>query len=275
VLKALGRLDEALEAYETIINERPEEVIARTGRAEVLKALGRLDEALESYETIINDRPENIVAKSGRAEVLKALGRLDEALEAYETIISERPESMVAKTGYCGVLFGLGRYDNALKLLPDKIRSVDDWKGYHIRGMIMLKIGKPDEAIEIFEKGLKENPVSTSRAYFRSALAIARLKQGNFSDANILLENINETELRPKVNILRLHTFGELKMFPEAKAALYDYEKSKSNIDVSNFWVKKELELVGELKSRYVENFRFNKSNEWVIDRQIEIALAP
>ena len=51
---------------------------------EVLRALNRLDEALAAYDAVIDAFPSNVVARNGRAEVLRALNRLDEALAAYD-----------------------------------------------------------------------------------------------------------------------------------------------------------------------------------------------
>ena len=66
-------------------------MVARNGKAEVLKAQGRLDEALAEYEFAVRDFPGNVVARSGKAEVLKAQGRLDEALAEYEFAVRDFP----------------------------------------------------------------------------------------------------------------------------------------------------------------------------------------
>jgi tetratricopeptide (TPR) repeat protein len=113
-LKALGRFDEALSAYDQIRSEHPDNVVAKNGRAEVLKSLGRFDEALSAYDQIRSEHPDNVVAKNGRAEVLKSLGRFDEALSAYDQIRSENHSDIVAKNGRAEVLKALGRFDEAL-----------------------------------------------------------------------------------------------------------------------------------------------------------------
>jgi tetratricopeptide (TPR) repeat protein len=114
VLKAQNRLPEALAAYEVVIAEFPENVVARNGRAEVLKALNRLPEALAAYEDIIAGFPENVVARNGRAEVLKALNRLTEALAAYVDVIADFPSDVVARTGRAEVLKAQNRLPEAL-----------------------------------------------------------------------------------------------------------------------------------------------------------------
>ena len=90
--------------FDEVIREHPENVFAKTGRAEVLKSQGEFEAALAAYEQIIREHPENVVAKAGRAEVLKAQGELEVALVAYEQIIREHPENVFAKAGRAEVL---------------------------------------------------------------------------------------------------------------------------------------------------------------------------
>ncbi|MEP7121560.1 MAG: tetratricopeptide repeat protein, partial [Byssovorax sp.] len=103
------RLLEALEACDRAVTYI-DNVVAKNGRAEVLKALGRFDDALTAYDLIRRENPDNVVAKTGRAEVLKALGRFDDALRAYDLIRRENPDNVVAKNGRAEVLKALGRF---------------------------------------------------------------------------------------------------------------------------------------------------------------------
>lgn len=277
VLKAQGKLDESVDFYEATIKEHPENVVARTGYAEVLKAQGKVNKSLEIYEAAIREYPENVVARTGYAEALKTQGKLSESLEIYEATIKEFPENAVVRNGLCGVLFALKKYDEALEKLPSKeLITLGDWIGYHIRGMIFLRKGNLNEAVRIFERGEREDPILSSKEYFRSALAVARLKQGNFKQAEELLEKVTAPLLQHKVNILRLHAYGELKMYPKAENAFMNYEKSKvPDVGVSP-WLQREMELVSELKNRYVEKVGYGESNEWVFEREVELlALAP
>ena len=61
-----------------------EDAAVHTARAETLRALGRFDEALAAYDRTVEDFPHDAVARNGRAETLRALGRFDEALAAYD-----------------------------------------------------------------------------------------------------------------------------------------------------------------------------------------------
>ena len=93
-----GRMQEALDYYQ-FAGEFGQVCVARNGKAEVLKAQGRLDEALAEYEFAVRDFPGDVVARSGKAEVLKAQGRLDEALAEYEFAVRDFPATWWREMG--------------------------------------------------------------------------------------------------------------------------------------------------------------------------------
>jgi tetratricopeptide (TPR) repeat protein len=264
VLKALGRLDEALQEYDSAGRDFPHDVVARTGRAEVLKALGRLDEALQEYDSAVRDFPQNVVARTGRAEVLKALGRLDEALQEYDSIRTQFPGDRYSQIAKASVLVLLERYEEALRLLPQESpRTLDEWIGYHIRGMVSLRNGDIASAVRIFERGMRESLWATPRGYFRRALAVAKLRRSEFSAAAEALGD----EPAPVSDVLRIHAFGGLGEKEKAQAAL---GRIKSNRLPTLVIIRNELE------ARYVfpNQTRALHSDEWLSARECDLLLA-
>ena len=265
VLKALNRLDEALAAYDAIIEKHPEDIVAKSGRAEVLKTLNRLDEALAAYDAIIEKHPEDIVAKNGRAEVLKALNRLDEALAAYDAIIEKHPENIVAKNGRACILVAIGSWNQALAMLPSQQPITEqEWIGYHIRGVALLRLGQIEDAIKLFEEGIKYNPRPAHKDYFRTALALARIKKLDYSDARNLIADIDARSLEVSANVIRLHVYGRLGDIELADAA---YKAIPANSPIVC------QELLGELQSRYLRKEAPKYSDEWIIESEIECLL--
>ena len=88
VLGAVGRNQEAIEAYREAINIEPQDVVAYYGLGEALSDLGREEEAIEAYREAIRIDPQYVYAYNGLGDVLSGLGRNREALEAYKTFIS-------------------------------------------------------------------------------------------------------------------------------------------------------------------------------------------
>jgi tetratricopeptide (TPR) repeat protein len=265
VLKALGRLPEALAAYGEAIEEHPGDVVAKSGRAEILKALGRLPEALAAYGEVIEEHPGDVVARNGRAEVLKALGRLPEAVLAYEDTIRQHPHDLVARNGRACVLASLGRYDEALASLPaDNLVDVQDWIGFHMRGMILLRRGTVPEAIEVFEYGLKNDPWLAHTELFSSGLSLALIRSRNLEDAEKVLDGIKAPEFRPSAAVLRLHVCGELNKREKAAGA---YE------ELLTYPFSVASELRDELHLRYVLHRPPKHDDQWIITQEIDLGL--
>ena len=261
VLKAQGQLPAALAAFDEVIREHPEDVVAKTGRAEVLKAQGQLPAALAAFDEVIREHPEDVVAKTGRAEVLKAQGQLPAALAAFDEIIREHPESIVARNGRSCVLAALRRYDEALADLPNETpKTVGDWIGFHIRGMIMLRRGDIDEAIRIFQRGVKDDPIPLSRQYFHTALSVALMRHGEYESARKVLSHVEAQELQPQVNVLLMHCFGEDDQTAEASEAFESISPKPWSISD---------ELIEELHRRYVLKQPPKRSDDWVFDQEI------
>jgi tetratricopeptide (TPR) repeat protein len=253
-------LDQALEAYQQA-NDFGAGVIAWTGRAEVLKAQGQLPAALAAFDEIIREHPEDVVAKSGRAEVLKAQGQLPAALAAFDEIIRDRPENVVARNGRSCVLAALQRYDEALADLPSGTpRTLQDWIGFHIRGMIMLRRGDIDEAIRIFQRGVEDDPIPLSKQYFHTALSVALMRHGEYESARKILSNVEAQELQPQVKVLLMHCFGEDDQTAEASEAFESISAKPWSISD---------ELIEELHRRYVLKQPPQRSDDWVFDQEI------
>jgi tetratricopeptide (TPR) repeat protein len=260
----MGRLGEALEAYNSVIADFSENVVARTGRAEVLKAMGRLGEALEAYDSVIADFSENVVARTGRAEVLKAMGRLGEALREYDDTLVRFANSRYAQTARRSVLVLLGRYQEVLRELDDaRPETLDAWVDYHLRGMVAMRTGDISTATRIFEDGLKHSPWHEVRTHFRRALAVARLSESRFSEA---LDTLGD-ERYPVADVLRLHALGVLGETERAKESLARVR----NIDVPVV-----VSLREELTARYLTSGQAgpHKPDLWVIDRECEMVMA-
>ncbi|MCP4583270.1 MAG: tetratricopeptide repeat protein, partial [candidate division Zixibacteria bacterium] len=267
ILKAFSRFDEALIAFEETIKRFPNNVVAYNGRAEVLKAVGRFDEALKAYEESIDKFPNNVVARNGRAEVLKAVGRFDEALKAYEETIDKFPYDIVAQNGLASVLAAIGKYKEALNLVSiPKPKSLSEWIAYHIKGVILLKIGEIDSAIKVFQNGIENNPWAAESPYFQTALAVAQIRKSKYNEAADILQNLSLPELKPVAKVLSIHAYGELNDFIKAKDSYESIEFSCPPAITA---------LRDELKERFIirDTNRVLKSDEWLFKRECDALL--
>ena len=202
-----------------------------------------------------------MVAKNGYAEVLKAMNRLPEALAAYDEARREHPESVVAKNGQACVLAALRRYGEALEALPElETGNITDWVGYHIRGMIYLRMGHFDEAVPIFRRGRAESPVQQVD-YFRTSLTVALLRQQEWGEAEEMLAQVHAPELSGPRDILRIHLLGA-QGYTEQAIQVYD-----AVLDMPG---PKPEPLLDEYKWQFIEGHEPRYDATWMMNQQID-----
>ena len=232
--------------------------------AQLGKALQNVHEYREALLAYENARKYGVgvVAENGRAEVLKAMGNLPAALLAYEEAAKAHPSNVVAKNGRANVLTALGRWDEALELLPDALPRVEqDWIGYHIRGMVLLRSGNLSAAERIFEHGAQHDPFAASRDYYRTALAVVRLRRRQYRSVLELLSQVTLPLLQVPANLLRIHALGFEGDMVSA-AATYALLPDQG--------LPVYLGIRDELRRRFLDREPPQHDEAWLIDRAIE-----
>jgi tetratricopeptide (TPR) repeat protein len=228
-------------------------VVARTGRAETLRALGRLDEALAAYDAAIAAFPRDVYARNGRAETLRALGRLDEALAAYDAAVAAFPLSLVARNGRAGILLDLEKPADVLRALasvPDIPRRREDWVAAHIRCMAELfTTGPTGEAEKRLARLEAACAFAAQRRYFATALAVVRLALRR-PQARAAVEDLARSALLPREDRAAVHL-----LVASAAAADGDVAAARLNIDKAGELVPYEVfqqrRLRQEIERRY------------------------
>lgn len=245
---------------------KPDDGWAWTQYGDALLCSLRPSEALAAYEKA-GTLGGGVVTKTGRAEVLKSLGRLDAALDAYDSVIAEYPADAFARNGRASLLGAMGLYEEALEWLPSSMPvTAQDWIGYHIRGMVLSLMGRDDEAMQVFEEGIRSDPIPRSRDYFRTAMALAQLRRNRIHDASSTLAEIDSAEstLRVPVGILRLHTFGALGRREDAGTAY----RTLSDVSAPRL-----ILLRDELHRRYLEDEAPEYDDDWVFGEETRCLL--
>ena len=158
-LRGQGKSQERVQAYNRVIQLKPDFAEAYSNRGIALQDLGRLDEALQDYDKAIQLKPDFAEAYSNRGAVLQKLGRLQEAVQNYDRATQLKPDFAAAYCNHGNVLRDLGRldeamqnYDKAIQLKPD---SADV---YYNRGNTLGDLGRLDEAMQNYDKAIQVKP---------------------------------------------------------------------------------------------------------------------
>ena len=132
-----GRIDAALANCQTILASFPESLEAQRLLGEVYLAQGHLQEALHAFDWVLTNDPENVVAYCNRAMVSERMSDIDTALDCYQQAyelsrgngqIRQEFTQLSAKVGQQGFVFsraGLARLYMRGDLLS---QAIQEWE---------------------------------------------------------------------------------------------------------------------------------------------------
>ena len=118
-------------------------------------------EALQAYDTLLQENPGNMTALIDKGNVLTKLQQPQKALIAYELAIANNPDSHLAWLNKGNVLFALQQYQRALESFDRALKiSPESYITWHNRGSL-LRDGLKDypKAIESYDKAIDLNPI--------------------------------------------------------------------------------------------------------------------
>jgi tetratricopeptide (TPR) repeat protein len=264
----LGMHKLQLEWAREALSLNPDDPFAANQVAHAMLKNGAINEALTAYDQVIEQFPRDVVAKNGRAETLRSLGKYSEALTAYDQVIEQFPENAVARTGYVCVLVDQKEYDRALSHIESRLgpspipQTQDDWIDFHIRAMIYLKKGDLVAAEQDMRFGLKRCQLPKSKAYFASGLAIVQMKQNAPRDA--LQTMTKENSFLPVPQLIRGLVLYENLDLQTAMAEIDQLD------DAATFIHK----IRHEMKLKYIDRSPASQSTDWFLDQLSNLLLA-
>ena len=136
--------------------------------AQAFLAEGDYEAAMECYDRLLRERPEETGLWFDRAEILVLLDRPEEALQCYQRVLDVDPNHRQAWYERANLLFGLGRLADAVDAVRELLR-IDPAKASDIsmKAEQLRRDGHPNEAAILFQAILDANP-----AEMRSVLGL-------------------------------------------------------------------------------------------------------
>jgi len=203
-----GRFEEAVADMRASLERQPDERSRRNYVAFWLYQLGRSEEALAEYETLVASDPDNPTYLTGRSNARMATGDWAGALADADRVVSLQPESSEAHYQRAVTLnHGPGAIDEfsrAIELDPDNLTAIGQrglalvmagrwaeaerdgrlvvarepefphWK--YVLGAALRGLGRWQEAIDVLDAGISQGleypEVYTDRARARAALGL-------------------------------------------------------------------------------------------------------
>jgi len=191
-LNNLGKYQEAIEAFDRVVEMDPSNSYAWNNKGYALNNLGRYEDGLQAFAKALVMDPNNIYAWNNKAWALNNLARYEDALLSSEKALEMDPNNVFGWGNKAIALLGLGNYEDGLiatnKVLELTVSylnsttnntesdSLDIWfnKGFELNNM-----GKYQEAIEAFDRVIDMDP---NNAYAWSNKGYALINLGRYQD---------------------------------------------------------------------------------------------
>ena len=177
-----GRIEKAIQQYELIKSEYPDDITSIVTLGQLYVAAGRYSDAAEAFDTAILIHPDNFhTSDEPRIDTLIQDGQLHEALEQLEDMVQTEPHRADLLMRRADLLAMLGattdavaQYEEALRLCPEFLEATIKL------GTLYLQLNQDEAAARQFNRAIEIND-SIVEAYI--GLATARKLAGHDSDA--------------------------------------------------------------------------------------------
>lgn len=155
----LRRYDSALRLYNTLYKTNKRDPNVLLGRAVALQKLGENDEAIHAYEELMEVKPDNMEAN------INMLGLIGQhypavAVERLKVLADKNPDDVRVMAQMAVIQAELGQYDDALSSLG-VAASMDQNNASHFYNMAVIadRAGKKTDAVTYYEKALEVDTV--------------------------------------------------------------------------------------------------------------------
>ncbi len=190
-----GDYDRAIKDYDMAIELLPSYARPLNNRGLAYQKKGDYDRAIKDFDETIKLSPNYARAFANRADTYEKKSDYERAAHDYDDAIRLEPNLKAAWSGRCWTRAVIGQLQAALtdcnKALDIKANDAatydardikaNDAATYDSRGLIYLKMGLFDSAIEDYSAALRFEPTLASALYGRG---VARLKKGDAASGN-------------------------------------------------------------------------------------------
>lgn len=168
----LGRVAEALDAFDAGLRIAPRQPALLLHRAHALRRLGRNADALPLYAGLVANDAAALDAWRGLATTQAALGQVDEALASRTHALALAPDDREVALEQAVALMQAGRVaEAATALLALVTDGADDAQAWAWLGRARLRLGEAASAREAFERARALDPDDAVVAHFLASLS--------------------------------------------------------------------------------------------------------
>lgn len=189
-----GDHDAALANFRTAASLEPKNLWLRCSAAAELLALGRFDEAREAYSAVRSDAAQFGPALNGLGLLAQRRGDLEEALRRFEEAARSEPSNAWYQCSVGSVLFEMGQTSRAIEAF-ERALILSPGLAPAFAGLARIAAANADheQALANFENALKHEPKNPwfACAAANEFLALDRIEAARAQLAGVLVEHPN------------------------------------------------------------------------------------
>lgn len=156
ILAALARWSEALECFAAVLKSDPKDLDAWLSLGSVARMSGRHADALEAYDRVLADRPNDAVATRAKAELLVSMARADLAEPIFAVLAKD---DLISALRHFACLVALGRKSEAEALYGNAPQTfLQDAEATLSLARDGLNLGASSEAERWYRRTLELSP---------------------------------------------------------------------------------------------------------------------
>lgn len=153
LLRADGKLDEALEAVQEAKELNPADGNAVILEGEIYRQQDRIDEALASFDEATVLAPQAPGPYQNRGEIYRQRGKYEEAIEQFNEVLKLQPGVLLTLLHRADAYMAAKKYDEALADIEIVLEKQPSLVAAHrLRAEILTRLDRLDEAVDEMER---------------------------------------------------------------------------------------------------------------------------
>lgn len=153
-----GQLEKAIQQYELLKSEYPDDIAALVTLGHLYIAAGRHAEAIETFNTAILIHPDNFISQDDSIDALVQNGDFHEALDELDVLLTDQPDRADLMARQADILSMLGATSDAITQYQQALRICPDYLEATIKlGTNYLRVHAEQLAAQQFNKAVEIN----------------------------------------------------------------------------------------------------------------------
>lgn len=172
-----GLYEEAIQKYQTILEEYPDAYIINMNIGNSFFVMEKYEEAEAAYMKVLEQDPENNDAKLAVGNCYQNRGNNEKALEWYNQIEFEEIKDPTVLYNIGTNFYNLAKFEDALKYYQKSVELKENFDdGLYQLGLTYLNLTKYKESITVFEKYLEIDSESGRAEQVRAFIEFLKTK---------------------------------------------------------------------------------------------------